>query len=129
MSTLIQEFETDLIEVIRNKQAGYYDIDGLYVEGQKERIDLSVVVTPAKGRELLHLPEAQRSSEMLKIYSDEKLLTVDEGVSKIADVVVWRGHEYQVQIVDDWTHTDLPHYRSLAAKVEACASNREESHP
>jgi len=122
---LIVEFLTEKISIIRNITIGAYsDVTGEYVEGQKEEIVLDAVVTPVNGKELLILPEAQRTSEMIKVFTDDRLYTANEYISKIADVIIWRDEMYQVQKVEDWTRTDLPHFKSFAAKVESLQNRR-----
>lgn len=124
--TLISSLKTDTIDVIRNDVAGSYDdTTGLYVDGTTQTLSMIAVVSPATSQDLLHLPEAQRTSSMIKIYTEEPLLTANESSSKKSDIIVWRGVEYQIQKVGDWTFTDLPHYKSFASKIENDSGNRQ----
>lgn len=123
--TLISSFQTDTISVIRSKTSGYHDDDtGMYVNGKSEKIEMVVAINPATGKDLKNLPESQRTSQAIKVYSNELLVTANENISKKADCIEWRGCDYQVQNVEDWTNTDIPHYKSIAVKVENDSSNR-----
>lgn len=125
MTSLIDTFKTDTIGIIRNVSRGKFsDETGMYEGGKKEKITIDAVVRPSLGKDLQRLPESQRTSEIIKIYSKEKLLTSNEALSRTADCVEYRGCTYQVQNVEDHTMTRLNHYKSLAAKVEVDSNDR-----
>jgi len=125
MTSLINEFKTDTVNVLRNSgSGGYSDTNGMYIEGKKESLKFDVVVRPASGKDLLRLPEGQRTKEVIRIYSKERLFTAQDSLSKVADCVEYRGCTYQVDNVSDNTSTDLNHFKSLATKVEDDAKDR-----
>ncbi len=120
--TLIDNFQTDAITVTRFEKGEYQK--GVYIEGNKLNLELIAVVLPMTGRELRLLTEGQRATEAIIVYTDERLFTVKDSEAKKADLVEWRGDCHQVQKVEDWTKTDLGHYKALAMRVEANADNR-----
>ena len=125
MTSLIDNFKTDTVKVVRNTgSGGMSDIDGFYVDGKKESFTIDIVARPASGKDLLRLTEGQRTKEVIRIYSKERLFTARDSLSKVADCVEYRGCTYQVSNVSDNTVTDLNHFKSLATKVEDAAKDR-----
>ena len=125
--SLIKSFQRENIKVIRYENGSYNDTTGLYEEGRKvSEEDFTVSVQPFKGNKLRNEIEGQRESEGIRIYSDEEIFTVRDSNanSKLADCVEWRGCSYQVQSVENWTLTDIPHYKSIAMKIEKSSSQR-----
>lgn len=125
--TLVGNFKEETIRVIRYGNGAYGKKSGRW-EGGKQFADetFTVSVQPLRGNELLNLPQGQRESENVKIYSDERIFTVrnSNAESKTADCIEWRGCSYQIQSVEDWTKTDIPHYKSIAVKIEKQPSER-----
>ena len=66
----------------------------------------------------LLLPEGIRTKALVKFLTAVPLLTAGEGQGCIADVIAWRGVDYQVQQTTLWDRGPLAHYEALAAKVE-----------
>tara|TARA_R110002012_G_scaffold271932_2_gene457262 strand:- start:751 stop:1140 length:390 start_codon:yes stop_codon:yes gene_type:complete len=125
MSSLIGAFKTDIITIIRtDTPSGYDDSTGMATQGTTSITQAQAVIIPATGKDLKNLPEAQRIKEAIKIYTDEALQTADDNTSKNADVITWRGVNYQIQNMEDWTSTDIPHYKSMAVKVENNITDR-----
>lgn len=127
--TLVQEYQTDTITVLRSKTGGSYsDVDGKFTQGQKENISMIAVVEAivqgTLSKELLNRMQAQRSTKAIQIFTDEELVIVNEYENKVADCVEYRGCNWQVQTSEDWTKTDHPHWKSLAFKVEKDAEER-----
>jgi len=114
--TLIDNFVTDIINITRFEAGSL--VKGKYVAGATNNFDIEAAVIPISGKELVLLPEGERTKEMIVIYSDVELLTVNEKDFKKADRLSWRGKDYEIHKVEDWTKTDLPHYRIIAMKLE-----------
>lgn len=55
-------------------------------------------VQPVKWQEIMQMPEADRTSEWIKIYTNDHVVTAEESLEtgNPADVVEWEGHTYKV---------------------------------
>lgn len=70
-----------------------------------EAAPLAVTINPVHvhtlaGRELEQLPEGDRYSEMIQLYTTERLYVADGG--EVADRVVYRGRTWRVTKADDY---------------------------
>lgn len=100
---------------------------GRYTRGTQSSINIDAVAMPINGKERLLLPEGERNREIIKIYSESEFFTADELNNKSADIVTWKGKEYEIINVSDWNNSnfpDLSHYRCLAAKLEVDVDKR-----
>lgn len=84
---------------IQRKNAGSR-VNGRWVDGA-DLPPLVIVASlqPVSGQDLMHLPEGQRTKTVIKLYTNTVLYTVREAVSKVADIIVWEGKEYEVSRV------------------------------
>lgn len=76
-------------------------------QGRSERIETEIpivcVVLPATSKQLERLPDADRTSETVAVYSEFGLTS---GTSTHApDIVVWQGERYEVKDVQDFGET------------------------
>lgn len=83
--------------------AGSY-VNGTYVPGATAVSTIKMSVQPVRGEELLNLPEAQRTSKMMKGYSAVLLHTAKTSPSEKADLITWQGVQYEVQAVEQWRY-------------------------
>jgi hypothetical protein len=60
-------------------------------------------VQPAKQQQLLMLPEGTRIDNVLRLFVATNV-TVDtgNGISSVADLIVFRGKKWTVNVVNDW---------------------------
>lgn len=93
-------------------------VAGQWVPGADKIYKVLAVVQPASGRDQLILDEALRTREIIVLYTRKALQTTNEKGSQTADVVGYRGSDWQVQHVESWDRTGLPHFKVLASKVE-----------
>ncbi len=81
------------------------------------------VVHPARGRDLLLLPEGDRTTAAVVVFTKERLRTALEGTREEADVVLYSPgsdtgvRRYRVISAEDWT-LQSGHIRSIAIKEE-----------
>jgi hypothetical protein len=94
--------------------------NGRFIKGVKTEFNIVASVQILRGNETLLLPEARRTKENIKIYSEEKLRTTDEKNMTSVDIVVYNNKKYEVHKVDNWVSndTDIPHYKSIASKID-----------
>ena len=109
---------TSKILVTQPTGEGRY-VDGRFIEGKKETIEIMASVQPMMPSEIKMLPEGRRNFEGIKIYSDVKLKVSDELNNKNASILEYDGKKYEVQRVFNWAiGTDIPHYEILAVKID-----------
>lgn len=108
------------ITLIR-KSAGDY-VDGVWVDGVSEEITILANVQPTKGSELLSLPESDRSRDIIKLYTTDEILGIQEGDGKTSpDLIIWQGSTYEVKLVYTQRMGVLDHTKALAAKIPISA--------
>ena len=102
--------------------AGDFDgTTGLWADGATTASTIRASVQPAKGNELLRLPEALRTKGVVEVISPSELKTANEDDKTGADEITWNGEQWVVQLVDDFsTHQsgDLAHYEALAVRKD-----------
>jgi hypothetical protein len=95
------------------KSGGSYDGKGRWAAGAvDEPIPIEANVQPLNGREILQLPESDRTRQTLKIYSDEAL-PANSIVTRSFD-----GLKYEVLKRDHWIFQNIPHYKAFVALVD-----------
>lgn len=99
------------------------DGDGNPVRGEPRRTQLQpVTVHPARGRDLLRLPEGDRTLETIVVFTREQLHTAREGVNEEADVLLYNSgggeNRYVVVSAEDW-NAQSGHWRCMAQRRES----------
>jgi len=96
--------------------AGSY-VSGRWVAGSSSTAPITASVQPAGPRDLLHLPEGDRTKGAVKIYTDAELSEGDESAGLVPDQITWNGEQWEVQKV--WRHAlGLGHHKAMALRVE-----------
>ncbi len=97
-------------------------IGGVWVPAATTTFQTVAVIQPKTLRQLereqLLLPEGVRTKATIEVLTAVPLQTAGEGQGQVADVITWRGVDYQVQQTTLWDRGPLAHYEALAAKVE-----------
>lgn len=93
------------------------EVPGGYVTSQYEDVVTSLNVQPLSGRELMALPEGERSTKRLKAYGDLQLITSDQDNGILGDWLFYRGSWYRCVSAAIWDHTLLAHCQSEFVKV------------
>ena len=70
-------------------------VKGRWVPAVAEEMAIEANVQPMKGYDLLVLPESDRTTESIKVYTVETLRTVEEVGQADADIIVWDGKKYK----------------------------------
>ena len=97
--------------------AGSY-VNGRYVDATDSTISIEANVQPLPGEELINLPEAQRDSEAIQLFTTSDIKTASESDAKKADRVVYDGKTYEVHLVEKFIMGVQDHYRAVAIKVD-----------
>lgn len=116
MATPISNFLTDTIEVERRCSGSW--VRGRFEGGELEKFSLSASVQPMKGNLVIQEPSARRTGDHVRVYTEQVLYATDEKNNIVADVITRRGIRYEILEVQDWTETDMPHYKSIAVKID-----------
>lgn len=95
-------------------------VNGHYIPGQPTTFTATGSIQPLTGIDLVNAPEAQRTKETVRIYSDITLNTADDTLSIEADIITRAsGKKYQIQEVSVWSYTSKAHCESRAVRYEA----------
>lgn len=102
--------ETEKITITR-VAAGTFN-KGQHEEGAETVIpDVLVNIQPVTGQELLQLPESNRESVELSIYSKTEIKNGDQITREIDSL------DYEVLHVRNWTAFNLKHFKGMLKKA------------
>lgn len=95
-------------------------IKGAYQKGASTQKTISANVQPVlKGTDTLLVPEADRSKEIIKIYTTHLLKSRTEGTNSVeADIVTYNGKQYEVMRVIEYKMGMLNHVKAIAVRKE-----------
>lgn len=102
--------------VIRRFMPGQWKSGKFTERGYRDQKILASV-QPLKGTELVDESVARRTENMVKIYTEFKMETTDQSQGLKADIIFWKGDQYEVHSVSDWQLGNLKHYKVMAKKV------------
>jgi len=105
-----EALDTDTAEVVtvHRRAPGSY-VDGLWVPGAVTTFTTVASVQQPTMKQLQFLPEGERASDALMLYSKKKLFTVGVPTGQEPDVVEYQGGRYHVIAIGNWSaygHTD-----------------------
>lgn len=103
-------------------------VNGKWVEGDEvvdhdedgNEIPFSMVASIQRmtSQETQSLPEGQRDSEWIRIYTSTRLYRAIEADHIKGDVVIFNDREYEVMKLDNWGDTRMPHFKAMAVLLE-----------
>lgn len=117
MSELVQNFKTGVLVVTRADADGAF-VDGRFQEGANIVLNIDVSAQPLTPKEVKILPAERREGENWNFYTEEELFINDQVNQRPADVVTYKGRQFEIHQVNDWTDTDLEHYHSIGMLVD-----------
>jgi hypothetical protein len=98
--------------------AGAY-VDGNWVAGAGSgTFDMAASIQRLTPQETAALPEGQRTSEWIRIYTPTQLQRTNESLKLKGDLVNYNGRQYEVMKIENWTETRIQHYKALAVLLE-----------
>lgn len=109
------------ITILRKTEGEW--IKGRWVEGRAEEIEIEANVQPMRGHELVVLPEADRTKDSIKVYSVERLRTVEEVKQEEADIVVWEGKHYRAVKTMTYKMGVLNHTKTICVRYPTTPDN------
>ena len=94
---------------LTRKATGAY-VNGHYVEGAASSSTIDANIQPLSGKEILQLPEADRTRESLKGFSVSEI--------RVNDIITRSSKNYEVQKVADYSVHSIPHYEAVMLLIE-----------
>lgn len=91
--------------------------NGKAVLGAESDVVLDGSLQPMNSRDVLLLPEGQRTRENLKLYTDTQLFPAEKETGRPADRLTIGSSVYEVTGIEMWTLTDIPHYKAILTKA------------
>ena len=99
LSGTVLELASGTYTVTRSNP-GTYGTDGRLSLGSTSTFTITASVQPLNGRDLLRLPDGERTTERLKVYTPTQLFT--QGAGQAPDVITVAGINYQVETAEVW---------------------------
>jgi len=101
-----------------NRTAPGSYVGGVWVAGAVSTVPIMATIQPVSDQDLKALPEGTRSSDVVKIYTETLLYTVeDKGVNQQPDRITWFGAVYEITSKSVRQMDIISHYRYMATKV------------
>lgn len=100
---------------LERRAAGAF-VNGTWVAGSLTTSSISAAVQPAGVRDLLKLPEGERTEETIAIFTIAPLIVSEVAGAQEGDRIIYQGRTYRVRAIDDWS----PHanyVRAIATRV------------
>lgn len=97
-------------------QTGGY-VDGVFQPGGTTNFDIVISMQPFSAKELLILPEGERTRRHMKGYTATRLYTARQSEGSKADRLTYDDTIFEVQEVERWRETDLNHYKVILAEL------------
>jgi len=92
-------------------------VDGVWVAGVRSSGAIYASVQPiVQGQDMQALPEGRRWSDYVKVYTDTKLQTVEDGNGVQPDFVVHEGWAYELVSAFPYRSGVISHYKYHAVK-------------
>ena len=112
-------FNTD-VDVIRHT-LGRYNNDGEFVPGTVVTLTIKANVQPLNTREMEQythiLQGGNRTTALVKIYTNTVLITDLQTVNQSADVITWNNRDFKIVMVEEWQSNIISHYRYIGQEL------------
>jgi len=95
-----------------------YSANGVSVKGQQTTFQIYAVIEPLRPKEMMILPEGERTRERVRVYTETKLQTADEAAQSMGDRVAYNGRDYEVQQCEVWNDGEDTFFKAIAVLVE-----------
>lgn len=97
---------------------------GRWVPAPVTEIPLEANVQPMKGIDLMVLPESDRTTESIKVYTVETLRTVEEVGQADADIIVWQGKKFKAVKAMTYQMGVLDHTKTICCRLPATPNDK-----
>ena len=116
LSDVVDSLGTGLVKVERAQRSVTFT-DGNASVDPPDVVEIQAIVQPASPRDLLRLPENDRTRELVIVFTKEPLEVASPTTGKAGDVVRYGGRLYEVIRREDW-EVQSGHFRCYASKLE-----------
>lgn len=100
------------------RQAPGTFVNGKPVPGAITNMTIMATVQPLSGDEILLMPEGERKSQYVTIFTDTLLNAPSTSpVGFYADTILAFGQKYKVLVVEPWQSDVINHYKCKAIKI------------
>lgn len=100
MSSVVALMSDAIITVDRSSPGSY--VDGVWVPGTVTTFDTDASVQSPSSRDLLNVPENERTSFTRRIFSTTPLMTIDEVNQTPADIITYNGRTFKLSSQYPW---------------------------
>lgn len=107
------------VTVKRDKNAEAF-LYGKRIEDEFNIFTITASVQPLRPDEVVDESQgSERNRHAVRLYTSVELKTVDEKNGFKADIIVYRGDEFEITQVDDWTENKrtLQHYKAIGQLI------------
>jgi hypothetical protein len=115
LSGVVTSLASHTALAVKRAVAGAY-VNGRYVASAPAGLTVLASVQPLTGDDLLVLPEGERTTGAIEIFSVVELLPTQEALNKLGDLVTYLGKDYRVRNVQNWDPNGA-YWRSVAVEV------------
>lgn len=96
---------------------GYRDEYGKWFDGTIETVEIEANIQPLGYRDLIAMPESDRTKELVRVFSASEIRGTVEGVAKqLPDTFEWQGNTFTVIRVYKFSMGVLDHYKAIASR-------------
>lgn len=113
----VASLATGTYAVTRRAAPSYDATTGLASAGSTSSLSILASVQPLGGRDLLRLPEGERSRQWVAVFTATALRVADAPNGQMADLVSYRGEQHEVQSVEQWDESGN-FFKAIAVKVQ-----------
>lgn len=92
-------------------------VKGVWVPGSTSVVPTELHWQPLSGKDLLNLPENQRSKKAIRIFSEELIQGMDELSRTPADIVSIGSTNYEIQNVKFYDVGVCDHYEAVGVEI------------
>ena len=100
-------------------------VEGVYQSGVRTPLVIDASVQPVSGEDMITAPEGRRIQDMIKVYTSTEIKQVEEGKNQQPDLILWRGHGYEVTSIDVRQMGVISHYKIFATRRLSVPSGSE----
>lgn len=90
---------------------------GKYIAGPTSEVTIEANWQPLNGKELLNLPELQRTKRSIKVYSEDEIKGMDEANKIPADIItIEDGSKFEIQNVRYYKELN-EHWKAICVQI------------
>lgn len=109
----INRLATGTFTITRPAASSY--VNGRAASGAPSTFQIVAVLVPLTGRELMSLPEGERSKERIAFLTRSQEIRTTSAGGATSDVITYKGVAYEIEKVETWDAGE--YWRCVARKV------------